>query len=415
MIHYSAWQWLLIDAATQYGLDKLTFEERIQWAETNLPNLEALIADAPAKEKPLYQKAVLAIRKAQKGLPTGHMVAVDACASGAQLMSVLTGCEAGALATGLIDPDVRADAYSSLTEAMNVILGSTLAVPRKDAKQAYMTVLYGSKATPKIIFGEDTPEIAAFYQAVQQVTPGAWELLQDLLQGWNPYALEHSWKMPDGYDVMVRVMEKKEARIEVDELDHATFTYEFYENQGTKRGISLPANCIHSVDGYVLRSMHRRCNYDPAVVKNAYAVIEIEMLARNLKQSQQNYEKAPEKVGYYVDQYYRSGLADVVILPHLCEESVQYLDSDHLGKLMVIIQGMLQYKPFPLVTVHDAFASHAGNVNWVRWQYKEILAEIADSDLINDLLSQIYGMPGNFQKLSIDLGNKIRRSNYALC
>lgn len=40
---------------------------------------------------------------------------------------------------------------------------------------------YGSKAKPKEIFGEDTPELNAFYQAAQQVAPGAWELLQDLL------------------------------------------------------------------------------------------------------------------------------------------------------------------------------------------------------------------------------------------
>jgi hypothetical protein len=36
-------------------------------------------------------------------------------------------------------------------------------------------------------------------------------------------------------------MTKKEARIEVDELDHATFTYEFYENQGQKSGLSNAA------------------------------------------------------------------------------------------------------------------------------------------------------------------------------
>jgi len=80
MKDYSGWQWLLIDAANQYGKDKLLFEERIQWTEANLNNLETL-ADQ-AETKPLYIKAVMAIRKAQQGLPTGHMVGVDACCSG---------------------------------------------------------------------------------------------------------------------------------------------------------------------------------------------------------------------------------------------------------------------------------------------------------------------------------------------
>ena len=411
---YTGWQWLLIDAANQFGLDKLTFEQRIEWAETNLDKLEELAPQTGDKERPLYIKAVMAIRKTQQRIPTGHMVAVDAVCSGLQIMSVLTGCESGADATGLIDDNRRADAYTTVTEVQNSILGGKIKIPRSDSKQALMTTLYGSKATPKAIFGKDTTELNAFYEATYKVAPGAWELLQDLLASWNSYALFHAWKMPDGYDVMVKVMEKKEARIEVDELDHATFTYEFYENQGTKKGLSNAANAVHSVDAYILRSMHRRCNYNVESVEHASAVIEMEMIKRLLGQSQQNYEEAPKEITYYMKQYYRSGIADVVILPYLEENTVVFLDDDHLSKLKTIIQGMLQYKPFPLVTVHDAFAAHPNNVNWVRWQYKEILADIADSNLVNDLLSQIYGQQGTFEKFSDDLGDKIRQSNYAL-
>lgn len=80
MINYSGWQWLLIDAANQYGLDKLLFEGRIDWAEHNLGCLEGFTDTA--ETKPLYIKAVMAIRKAQQGIPTGHMVAVDGVCSG---------------------------------------------------------------------------------------------------------------------------------------------------------------------------------------------------------------------------------------------------------------------------------------------------------------------------------------------
>ena len=140
---FSGWQWLLIDAANQFGLDKLTFEERIEWATTNLAQLEALAPEAGDKERPLYHKAVMAIRKAQKGLPTGHMVAVDAICSGIQIMAAMTGCEAAAEATGLIHPDVRADAYTAITKAMNDELagsGLSVTVPRADAKAATMTL-----------------------------------------------------------------------------------------------------------------------------------------------------------------------------------------------------------------------------------------------------------------------------------
>jgi DNA-directed RNA polymerase len=141
MTRYSGWQWLLIDAATQYGKDKLTFEERIKWTEEHLHDLE--FKAYGADNYPLFMKAVMAIRKAQKGLPTGHMVGVDGCCSGIQVMSVLTGCVAGATATGLVDPDRRADAYSSVTEAMKDILGNDVDVSRTDAKQAVMTLEIG--------------------------------------------------------------------------------------------------------------------------------------------------------------------------------------------------------------------------------------------------------------------------------
>lgn len=415
MKSYSGWEWLLIDAANNMGYDKLTFEERIQWATANLDQLEELAADA--ETKPLYHKAVLAIRKAQAGLPTGHLVGVDAACSGIQVMSALTGCIEGARSTGMVDPGVRADAYGRTTEVMDEILGGGLEVPRKDAKQAVMTSFYGSKKTPKEIFGEDTPELNAFYQAMLRVAPGAWELLQDLLAAWQPYALMHAWKLPDGFDARVKVMEKKEIRIEVDELDHATFTYEFYENHGAKTGISLPANLTHSVDAYILRSMHRRCNYDRHMVEKAASLISLELMERVMDAGEETVAidyTTFNKVAYYVQQYERSTMTDVVILPYLDINTVKMLDTEHLAALANIVQGMLRYQPFEIVTIHDDFKAHANNINHVRYQYKEILAEIADSNLIDDLLSQIHGVPGKFRKLSTNLGELIRNSEYAL-
>lgn len=412
MKFYTGWQYLLIDAATQFGLDKLTFEKRIEWSTENLHILEDL-ADQ-AETKPLFIKAVMAIRKAQAGRSTGHMVGLDATCSGVQIMSCLTGCVAGARATGLIDPNVRADAYSATTVRMNEILGGGVNVSRKDAKQALMTSYYGSKATPKDIFGEGTKELDAFYQAASEIAPGAWNLLQVLLASWQPGALMHAWKMPDGFDVRVKVMQKVELRIEVDELDHASFTYEYYENQGSKKGLSNVANVTHSVDAWVLRSMHRRCNYNQEMAYDAHQYILDELSAR-LDGRPAMQCPAENRLAYYIEQFRRSSVADIVILPHLTYANVCYLSTEHLNKLAGILEGMLQYKPFELVTVHDEFKAHPNNLNWVRWQYRQILAEIADSNLLDDILSQLYGYPDTYDKLSFNLPEQIKQSAYALC
>ena len=80
MNKYTGFDYLLIDAANHMGLDKLTFEERIQWCRDHLDVLESLTDKAESAY--LYMKSVAAIRKAQQGIPTGHLVALDAVCSG---------------------------------------------------------------------------------------------------------------------------------------------------------------------------------------------------------------------------------------------------------------------------------------------------------------------------------------------
>lgn len=416
MKSFTGWEYLLIDVANQFGLDKELFEARITWATKHLDMLETLATTA--ENRPLYIKAVMSIRKAQRGEATGHLVGFDAVCSGIQIMSALTGCIDGARATGLVDPDVRSDAYTQTTDLMRQTLGPGFNVSRADAKKALMTSFYGSRKEPINIFGEDTPELSAFYSAAYAVAPGPWELLQVLLGSWKPGALSHEWVMPDGFNVRVRVMEKTEARIEVDELDHASFTYQFYENKGKERGLSNAANVVHSVDAYVLRSIHRRCNYDPQVVGYIDQCLESELIGRSLYGQPSAIDVdsfMDDKVGYYIEQYNRSGMVDAVILPHLDQATVTCLSQQHLEALAELVSSMLKYQPFEVVTIHDEFKAHPNNLNYLRQQYINVLASLAESTVLDDILSQLHGRADTFTKLSSNLGDHIRGSNYALC
>lgn len=80
MQQFSGFQYLLIDAANNWGKDKDLFEDRIQWAEQHLDHLESMAKDA--ENFPRFMKSVMAIRKAQRGIATGHLVGFDACCSG---------------------------------------------------------------------------------------------------------------------------------------------------------------------------------------------------------------------------------------------------------------------------------------------------------------------------------------------
>lgn len=412
MIRYTGFEYLLIDCANHYGLDKLTFEDRIAWGREHLDELESFTGKAESAY--LFMKSVAAIRKAQQGIPTGHLVALDAVCSGMQIMSAITGCLSGARATGLVDPNRRADAYTELTQRMQVILGSNIHVTRKDAKAALMTSCYGSKEQPKIIFGEDTPELAAFYQACMEMAPGAFELLQELLDTWQPYALVHAWKLPDGYDARVKVMQREETRIEVDELDHASFTYEYYVNQGSKKGLSNVANVVHSIDAFILRELVRRCNHYGLNIKAINNWLTAAVLERGNQTPGVDYDLLEGEHQYFIEQYQRSGQPTAAILPWLNASNVHDLPIGLLHDLVRITNSMLEYKAFPVVTIHDSFASHPNNCNWVRHWYKEILAELADSEILSDIMSQLHQSPGSYGKLSPDLSKYIRQSNYSL-
>lgn len=422
MKEFTGWEYLLIDVANNHysGLDKSLFEERIEWATQNLEGLEEEAKDRIWKERPMYIKAVAAVRKAQHQIPTGHLMGFDAVCSGMQIMSALTGCFEGAKATGLVDQHRRADAYTDLTMIMTQYLGQQVMIKRDSVKNAVMTSLYGSTAEPKKEFGEGSSELDAFYKCMFVLCPGACELLQILLNSWQPYALEHSWKLPDGFDAKVKVMEEQTARIEIDELNHSTFTYVWYENEGSETGKKNAANVVHSIDGYVLRTLIRRCNYDAELLEWAHYRIGDELVARALDPKNGwdcNHSallQQDEKFAYYVEQFERSSLADIVILPHLGDETLSALNTDHLQALAKIINTMREHEPFELISVHDDFKCHPNNMNSVRKHYRNILADLADSDVLQDILCQIHGTIGTFPKKSHDLSKYIRQSNYAL-
>ena len=135
MQSFTPYEYLLIDVANNFGLDKELYETRIEWATKNLDILEELVVDAEAKN--MYWKSVDAIRCAQNGIPTGHLVGFDSAASGIQLLSVMARCNTGMLNTGVINsvnPKGAPDIYKKCTSVMN-----STAYLRKAIKNALMT------------------------------------------------------------------------------------------------------------------------------------------------------------------------------------------------------------------------------------------------------------------------------------
>ena len=239
--------WLKVDIANKYGLDKLpTFDARVAWVDQHIDHLEGMIDEVKDKNKPLYFKAVLALRDHQAGNPISHLGSLDAVFSGGQLWGVLTNCRKTCETVGLLG-DECIDPYLALGECMDGEYS------RDDLKYSIMPHFYGSSVRPEEIFEDD---IEDFLELMETEMPGAEAGRNLLIDGWNPEALTHSWEMPDGFQVILPSMVKVEHRVTC--LDGSSFTHVLNENQCKEHSVSLPANVIQSFDGYIVREMRRR-------------------------------------------------------------------------------------------------------------------------------------------------------------
>jgi len=255
MQQFTGTQYLKIDIANCFGLDKLTWKDRLYWFDNNEPVLEE--QGELAKHPILYRKAVRAMRTVQKGNPTNHIMGLDATASGLQIMAALSGCHASASTVNLINTGQRESVYDWVAQYMNQAQGMN--VTEKTVKTPTMTVFYGSTAQPKKVFGEGEA-LKAFYSALKEHLPGAYELMGLFQRNWQSRATIHQWTLPDGHVARVPVLQTIEKNLEIDEFEHMRFAYRAQIIAPKLKGKSLAANIVHSIDGWIVRQMVQAAN-----------------------------------------------------------------------------------------------------------------------------------------------------------
>jgi len=326
MQHFNGLEMLKIDIANCYGKDKETWNDRLTWFELHEADLGELVHSA--NDPMLFLKAITAYEDTCNGIPSGHAMFLDATASGLQIMAALSGCKKTARHVNMINTGNREDVYVEVTNLMNDELSELNHVIRSLVKKPVMTHYYNKTKQDTL----NDEQKNAFYHTLEHSFEGAEAVKDTINDFWDSNALEHKWTLPDGHIANVKVTEMVNARIEVDELDHVTFTYRFEANQPSRVGTSLVPNIIHSIDAYIVREMVR----------------------------------------------------------------------------------MADAKGFELAHIHDAFCCHPNNMDDVRCFYRIIMAKIAMSDLLAEILSEISGRNIILDKFSNDLHLDILQSEYML-
>jgi hypothetical protein len=238
---FSPRQYLKIDIANNFGLDKKDWNERIEWFDENEHQLDALLSQAETPA--LYYAGITAWRDINRKIPSGYPISLDACSSGLQLLACLTGDIQAAKLCGVISTGYREDAYTNLYDAMLSQSDTSSKVTRDMVKSAIMCSLYGSLAVPKEVFGEGEL-LDIFFKTMQENAPYAWELNQIFLQMWDPEVIKHSWVLPDNFHVHIKVMAKVKDTFHFLDQPHKLIRK---ENRSISEGRSLGAKHFGSV------------------------------------------------------------------------------------------------------------------------------------------------------------------------
>lgn len=259
--------------------------------------------------------------------------------------------------------------------------------------------LYGSVAVPKEVFGEGK-QLNIFYEVMTEVAPAAWELNEAFLSIWNSDALSHDWVLPDNFHVHVKVMAQVKEVVQFMNEPYDTF---HMVNRPTEEGRSLGANCIHSIDGMIVREMTRRCDYNvDTVLRVTEALI------------QGGDDRADSRDGKMVvklwDHYTECGFLSARILDYLTKDTIELVNKEVIWELI----DSLPQRPFKIIAVHDCFRVLPNYGNDLREQYNRQLMLIAKSNLLGYLLSQITGRQLTIGKLDPNLWQDIMDTDYAL-
>ena len=278
--------WIEFQVATTYGLDKATMPERLAWARNNHALIRRIVEDPIANlhewegvEEPwqfvaaceeMYHCLIKRDRKT-----TSLMIAIDATASGIQILSGLARDKSAAMLCNVLPSDKPVDAYKIVAEKSKPYIPIVLHPhwDRKCTKRTVMTIPYNAKPFSNRTYIRDalkekgvditkedlTQTVQAVRNAMEVVVPGPmavmrWiekEVAKTIKRGVDKIL----WVTPSGFVVSQRYMKKEVVEIKMKllgrcEIRVATDDTNEVDLLGHKNGTA--PNLIHSLDANTL-------------------------------------------------------------------------------------------------------------------------------------------------------------------
>lgn len=285
-----AYDWLCIHGANKWGLDKVSFDERVEWVKENEDMILA-IADDPyhftgwqdADEPFQYLAFCFAYRDMLHAEPIRLPITVDGSCNGLQQFSALLRDTEGGSAVNLVPHEEPADIYSIVAEHVNQLIQEDITkgdqrgivwlgkVDRKICKRAVMTTpygvkLYGIKQQLMDLIRKENIEIAddiygpcayladKLYEAISKSVTSAracMDWLQDIARVFADNNKPIIWTTPTGFLCCQNYLRSKTKRIRTMDGGIALrLRLNTYTDQadGIRQVNGISPNFIHSID-----------------------------------------------------------------------------------------------------------------------------------------------------------------------
>lgn len=316
--------WLAIHGANTFGVDKVSFEERIQWVQDNEEEILACARDpfvfrmwADADSPFCFLAFCFEWAKLQGWINGGNAqedfeshlaVAFDGACNGLQNFSAMLRDPVGGAATGLVPGEKPSDIYTEVKNAAQAIIDRHAAegneqaqrwvgkLQRRHAKRNTMTVPYGVtkrgmrdqlfqelKEVPPQHRGADATYLAACnFEAIGEVVVAARQAMDWLREAAKVAAstgLPVRWTTPSGF---LAVQDYRDDIGERYDFEVMGRRYRLTVNQtGTelntrKQALGISPNFVHSLDASHLMRTVLLCAQDGitsfAMIHDSYGV-----------------------------------------------------------------------------------------------------------------------------------------------
>lgn len=369
---------LHMDVARSYGLDKATWEERLQWSLAH-PELQK-----GAKDPFTYKSAYEALQKARRGEPIDHLVSLDATASGIQCLALMAQDAESARAVNLGTDHVN-NPYRRVKDHMGNY-------DYEMVKQATMTSFYESVATPMELFGADYDKFVA---AAATMLPGPWAI-KDAIASCMTYRDQYRWTMMDGYEVVMDVTSPVECSMDIGQ-GHMISWIE--HRKAAVRTKGLTANVTHSLDALVLREVLRRTQCPLAWYPVETPFEELREKDILLLQS--------------IVRYNQTQFLTFEILDHV-DQLNQHLVPRELREA---IDSRLKCDEMYIQPIHDCYRVKATDADLLFNIVKEVMADLAYAKTAQWLLPQIgfTGKVNDDEEKRSALKQQVLESSYLIC